>query len=225
MVVKRLKQFIDKKGINVAAFEKSVGFSNAAFRKLLDSNGSIRSNKLEKILQKYPDLNPVWLMTGKGKMQIGYEEQDIATNLFNESYPLYGEYQPIPLVASEEIADFIYNKIEAMDFNIKDRYVIPDLQSRGVKFLIRVLDSSMHPTYPNGSILACRPIEDQSFFQWNKVYVLDTDQGLLIKRLHFILGEPDFFECRSDNQDNLPFSINKKSIKGIYIVAGAILFE
>lgn len=68
MILQRLKQYIDEKGISVAAFERSVGMSNASFRRSLNNDRAIGTDKLEKILKLYSDINPDWLITGKGSM-------------------------------------------------------------------------------------------------------------------------------------------------------------
>ena len=68
MILDRLKEYIDFKNINVSSFEKSIGMSNASFGKSLKNNGAIGTDKLENILQVYPDINPVWLLTGQGDM-------------------------------------------------------------------------------------------------------------------------------------------------------------
>lgn len=71
MVLQRIKAYIDYKGIKVAAFEKSIGMSNASFGKSLKNNGTIGADRLEIILNTYPDLNPTWLLTGQGDMLQG----------------------------------------------------------------------------------------------------------------------------------------------------------
>lgn len=58
MILERLKQYIDAKGITIAAFEREAGMSNAAFGKALKNNGAIGTDKLENILSAYPDINP-----------------------------------------------------------------------------------------------------------------------------------------------------------------------
>lgn len=74
MILNRIKQYIDSKGITIAAFERSIGMSNASFGKSLKKGGTIGSDKLEKILQVYSDLSPVWLLTGEGSMLKGEGE-------------------------------------------------------------------------------------------------------------------------------------------------------
>jgi len=66
--IKRIKQYIDFKGIKISAFEKEIGMSNGSFASQLKNNKTIGVDKLENILKKYPELSPEWLLTGKGDM-------------------------------------------------------------------------------------------------------------------------------------------------------------
>lgn len=68
MILERIKEYIDFKGITVAAFERSVGMSNASFSKSLKNKGAIGTDKLENILSVYSDISPEWLLTGNGTM-------------------------------------------------------------------------------------------------------------------------------------------------------------
>lgn len=68
MILERLKQYIDFKGISVAAFERSIGMANASFGKSLKKQGAIGTDKLENILSVYPDISPMWLLKGVGDM-------------------------------------------------------------------------------------------------------------------------------------------------------------
>jgi len=131
----------------------------------------------------------------------------------------------IPLIPVEAIAGLAKGDITVMSYDIADRYLVPEFSSRGVDYLIRVSGSSMYPKYSNGDILACKPILDLSFFQWGKVYVLDTDQGALVKRL-FEGKTDDSIECRSDNKDHYPpFQLPRTSIRSVSIVVGVIRLD
>ncbi len=68
MILERLKQYIDSKGISIAAFERSIGMANASFGKSLKKRGAIGTDKLEKILTIYQDISPMWLLSGIGEM-------------------------------------------------------------------------------------------------------------------------------------------------------------
>lgn len=63
-IVERIKKYIDYKGITKYRFYKETSLSNG----FLDKTGNIGSDKCERIIYQYPDLNPDWLLTGKGNM-------------------------------------------------------------------------------------------------------------------------------------------------------------
>lgn len=60
----RIKIYIEYKGISKHAFCKATGFANG----FLDKNSNIGSDKFEKIIEIYPDVNPEWLINGRGNM-------------------------------------------------------------------------------------------------------------------------------------------------------------
>ncbi|HHT9079339.1 TPA: S24 family peptidase, partial [Flavobacterium psychrophilum] len=96
---------------------------------------------------------------------------------------------------------------------------------KGADFLIQVKGSSMYPKYNSGDIVACKKLQlNDLFFQWNKVYVLDTEQGAIIKRID-IGPDDDHVMIVSDNEKYRPFSLHKSKINAISIVMGVIRLE
>jgi len=67
-VLQRIKQYIDFKKLTIRTFEKTTGMSNGSFSSQLKNNKTIGVDKLENILRTYPEINPQWLLTGKGNM-------------------------------------------------------------------------------------------------------------------------------------------------------------
>lgn len=61
----RLLTFLKHLEIGQNAFEKKVGLSNGVISKIKEG---MTSESLKKIMEKYPDLNMVWLLTGEGTM-------------------------------------------------------------------------------------------------------------------------------------------------------------
>lgn len=64
----RLLEFVRYTGLPVYQFEKVCGLSNAYIKNI--SRG-IGADKLEKILNQFPQLNKTWLLTGNGEMLNG----------------------------------------------------------------------------------------------------------------------------------------------------------
>lgn len=105
-----------------------------------------------------------------------------------------------------------------------ERYVIP--MFAGADFLIPVKGSSMYPKYSSGDVVACKKLESWSFFQWGKVYVIDSSQGVLVKRVFEDPQDKDNILLTSDNKENYPpFSIPKEDIIAVSMVLGVIRIE
>lgn len=64
--IKRLRQFVDFKGISKYKFYQLTGIANG----YLDREGNIGTDKCEQILSVFPELNLAWLVTGEGEMII-----------------------------------------------------------------------------------------------------------------------------------------------------------
>lgn len=61
----RIMQYISYKRMTVQMFELKTGISNGAVAKMGDNT---RRSTLDKISNKFPDLNKAWLLTGEGEM-------------------------------------------------------------------------------------------------------------------------------------------------------------
>lgn len=233
-VKERLETYVKYKKLSNSAFCRSIGVS-AAF--ISSMRVSLQPDKAESIALRYPDLNISWLLTGSGEMlntesnavneNKEYSVGEFANNIVSQPDTAKAVLSTdgIPLITIDAVAGFANGDRTAMSYDVTENYLVPEFQVRGVEFLIRASGSSMYPKYSNGDILACRPIKDLTFFQWGKVYVLDTDQGALVKRL--FEGKDDaFIECRSDNKEHYPaFQIPKTSIRSISIVVGVIRLD
>lgn len=213
MVVQRLKQFIDFKGIKVAAFEAQIGMSNASFGKSLKNNGSIGADKIEKILSIFPELSAEWLLKGIDPM-INDHSKSTGTNQNNS----------IPLIPIEAVAGRGAGDLTIVDSDIEQRYVIPEFHK--ADFLIRVKGNSMYPKYSAGDILACIRVgkEKWSYLKWNTAFVLDTDIGVMVKRILKSTNKKEWI-LRSDNKEYQDIEMPITSIYGISMVMGVIRFE
>ena len=67
------------------------------------------------------------------------------------------------------------------------------------------------------------PLSDL-FFQWNKVYVLDTVQGALIKRVK-AGHDKEHILIVSDNDRYEPFELHMSQIRSVALVIGVIRLE
>jgi transcriptional regulator with XRE-family HTH domain len=66
-IINRLLQYIDSQTISGREFERKTGLTNGTIGKLR-KGVVLGADKLEKICVIFPDINPIWLMTGVGNM-------------------------------------------------------------------------------------------------------------------------------------------------------------
>src|SRR5690606_36230537 len=130
-------------------------------------------------------------------------------NLIREPQELYGKSEDtitsIPLIPIEAMAGFGNgHTAQIMEYDT-ERYIIPEFSELNVEFLIRMKGSSMVPKYNSGDLLGCRRLPMDTFFQWNKVYVIDTVQGALVKRIHKS-ERPGYIRAYPTTRITLPLS-------------------
>lgn len=128
----------------------------------------------------------------------------------------------IPLIPIEAMAGALTSDQTVLEYEC-ERYVVP--MFKGADFLIPVKGSSMYPKYSSGDIVACQRVSmSDLFFQWNKVYVIDTNQGALIKRIK-PGSDKDHVLIVSDNVKYDPFELPFSAIHAVALVIGVIRLE
>lgn len=211
-IKKNILYFIENQRIKKDDFYKNTGISASNF-KGIGLNSEMSSDKIVKILSLYPSINSKWLLTGIGDML----NPELPT-----ARPVENPTEGIPLIPIEAMAGYGGGEMQVMEFE-SERFVVPTF--KGADFLIQVKGSSMYPKYNSGDIVACKKLQSMDvFFQWNKVYVLDTEQGALIKRIDPGKDE-DHVLIVSDNEKYKPFNLPKYKINAISIVMGVIRLE
>ena len=67
---KRIKQYIDYKGLSVRSFEIKSTLKNGAIYRVIKNNTSLNGESIAALGNKWEDLNLNWLMKGEGEMLI-----------------------------------------------------------------------------------------------------------------------------------------------------------
>lgn len=163
-------------------------------------------------------INYDWLLTGEGSMLRTDEKIDNTPVAHHTEDPNEG----IPLLPVDAMAGAFTGEQQVLEYEC-ERYVVPAF--KGADFLIPVKGVSMHPRFSSGDIVACKRLSmDNVFFQWNKVYVIDTDQGPLIKRLK-PGSDKEHVLVVSDNTAYDPFELAISNIYHLALVIGVIRLE
>ena len=177
-----------------------------------------KADFLEKIARSF-DININWLLTGEGNMLSSESEKEENIPV---AHPSDSPMEGIPLIPISAMAGAFTGEQTVLEYEC-ERFVVPTF--KGAEFLISVKGSSMYPKYNSGDIVACKRLPmDDIFFQWNKVYVLDTDQGPLIKRVK-PGSDKEHVLIVSDNERYEPFELPLNRIYHVALVIGVIRLE
>ena len=223
----RLKKIITNQGLSIRAFEEKIGCSIGVINRCINKNTDVQSSVVIKIFTTFRDISPEWLLLGEGEMM----KTCITKNSIEEPHKEVCEVKiekeekdekQVPLVPLYAMAGQFPGEKEVMEYDC-ETYSVPGM--KGADFLIQVKGNSMNPTYNSGDIVACKWISMKDvFFQWGRVYVLDTEQGPITKRI-----EPghdaEHINIVSDNPDYKPFQLHLSQIYRIALVLGCIKLE
>ena len=172
----RLLAFIAAKNLSVRQFERACGFSNGYMRQLVDSPST---DKLNQILEAYPEINKVWLLAGEGDM-LKQEKTTLPVDT-NQGIPYY------------DVENFECGMPggfgKALEKSNPDGYFnFPWIKNDGSTFCVKAHGNSMvnvaDPVHSicHGSYIALKRSQVRAV-QWGEVYALATADGYIVKKL------------------------------------------
>lgn len=196
---------------NKSAFANAIGVTPSVVDNIVGKRQGKPSFDVVEKVSTLAEINIDWLITGKGDMlksSKGIKPTKDGTG--------------IPLIPVEAMAG-CFTGSQTILLQECDHYVVPAFKN--ADFLIYVRGDSMQPRYFSGDMVACKMLSPTDlFFQWGKVYVLDTDQGALIKKVE--QGTDDeTITLVSENENYKPFQIPRRAVYHIAIVMGLIRTE
>lgn len=213
MVRTRLEEYISYKGLSIRRFEIIIGAANGYVSNI---KLSITPAKQKKIQSAFPDLNMSWVLTGEGKMlrESNVTQTTNIPELPKETTKKDPQSKIVPLIPISaqggSLNDF---SISVMNYEC-EKVVSPMMD---VDFAISISGDSMAPEYPSGCQVLIKRINESAFIEWGKVYVLDTCNGTIIKKL-MPSESSDRVVCVSINPAYPQFEVAFKYIQGIYRV-------
>jgi repressor LexA len=223
-------KYLDFKGVSKYEFYQKTGVSNG----ILSQNNGLSEDNTLKFLSYYTDINTEWLFCNIGDMIKPNINDSLPNETVRETVRFSGKTKSIknltllnngiPLIPVDAMAGFGSGTIQVMDYDT-EKYIVPEFTELNVDFMIRVKGSSMYPKYNSGDLVACKKLTlNDAFFQWNKVYVLDTEQGALIKRIRKGI-DSEHLLIVSDNNSYDSFPLHLSKVNAIAIVLGVIRLE
>lgn len=172
---------------------------------------------------KHFSISAEWLLTGAGNMFHTHSSPLLKDDQTTVTIGKHSDKNNgIPLIPIDAMAGMLSGDDHTVMEYECEYYVIPVF--KGAEFLIQVKGDSMRPQYYSGDIVACKRLPLDTFFQWNRTYVIDSEQGVLIKKVE--KGSDDaHITLVSENKEYRPFEIAKEKIYSLALVIGVVRAE
>lgn len=216
-ILDNIRKLAEKEGITIGAIERKIGASKGVLSRAMTNGTDIQAKWITAIVENYPYVSADWLLTGKGEMITSSESSQKKMVKVSEQ-----SHEGIPLIPLDAMAGYFEGEMQVL-LRDCERYIVPGMPR--ADFLITVKGDSMMPSYFPGDIVACVrvPIKDV-FFQFGRVYVLDTNQGAIIKRIEKSEDDESILIV-SENEKYSPFTLHLSQVRSIALVIGLIRLE
>lgn len=227
-VKKRMKHFLSYIGISEGSFESMCGLGNGWVSNIGDS---IRTSTQNKILNIYPDLNIVWLLTGEGSMLKSDKFNDELVTKSGISYKELGNGKfrmTVPFVPQKAYAKYLDEVRDAEEMTYDTWDFIVDKIGHGDYRAFEIKGDSMDDdskrSICNGDVVLARdlgrehwvsPLNIKDFPYW----IIAYDNTVLCKQIVSHDVENGTITCHSLNDSpeyNTDFELKLDSVYKLY---------
>jgi phage repressor protein C with HTH and peptisase S24 domain len=195
-VKERIKKFIEHKGLPVSKFEEQCELSNGYISAMRKGFGA---DKLNNVLNVFPELNREWLLYGEGEMlkvpatvtmynPTAEERQEAGDGIDMSIYPaevveeikaeVVEEIEKemiVPIVPREVAANAETNIKEYIEDNASElEHFDPRKITASVDGAERICTTSMFPTFQPHDIVFVKFLKDKTRITDGKIYYFDT---------------------------------------------------
>lgn len=201
--IEKLRKFFENQNVTQKRIAEDLSVSPTYVNKLMTGQKGFGKKTAQQFHDLY-GLSVSWLITGEGDM-------------LNAPPPAADVRGKRPRIVNYANAG---PPTENMPQGIDDYCpVVEQLPDYDCSIVIH--GDSMLPTFHSGDEIAVKDITRSGFRQWGEPHVLNTSQGILIKRIY-----PDEankgYRCVSDNKEYEPFVIPESEVYNVYKVVGFI---
>jgi len=230
----RLQIVINDLNMNANSFATALGMNRAqSIYDVLnpDKKLGISTRLADKIIKVFPQYRKEWLVFGTGEKLNNsqtYLEKRRTIKLQNSK-----KEKAVPLFDAIATGSDTETDMSPIS-HASDTIVVGDLLQDS-QAAMRIYGNSMLPNYPSGCVVGLIQC-DKTFIEPGEVYVLETDDRRVLKRLFYKDDdfESGFFMCVSDNTHKFEggsrngklaypaFTIPIDMVRRLYLVTGVI---
>nr|DAI09005.1 MAG TPA: putative transcriptional regulator [Caudoviricetes sp.] len=228
----RVLYLAENKEISKQDFFRKTGLKYSNFTGK-SKESDLTSKSVAEILLKYPDVSPEWLLTGNGEMLksegatevIKTPRVEVIAPIKVEGRSLMPkvivlkdedvEEERIPLVPVMAQAGYLQGYDDPQYIKELPMYNLPGMRN-GTFRIFQVEGLSMYPTLQSGSYVVGQFVEDWEHISDNRIYVVVSTEGVIVKRVLNRIEKYGSLYCKSDNRVFPHINVKLKDVKEIW---------
>ncbi|WP_407479902.1 S24 family peptidase [Elizabethkingia anophelis] len=223
-VKNRIKEFVEHNDITISAFEKSINASNGYVNSISKSMGL---EKIDKILEKYPNINLEWLLTGKGTMLKERNGEIKPINGNRKTKDAILTIQEVPYYDLEATAGLQELFDSGKPHKVLDTIKIPNLPK--CDGAITVTGDSMYPLLKSGDMILYKETPIDNIF-FGEMYLLSVkvdnwEEYITVKYVQRSEKGEEYVKLVSQNSHHQPKDIKLNQISAIALIKASIRFN
>lgn len=206
-------ELAERLGETVFSLEKKLGLSHTRLDKAITRNSRLSSDILDKIIDKYPNVNREWLQAGQGHWLLDetqpadYRPLSIGTDIRHRK--AFGPAREedglvyVPVAAQAGYTRAFYDPVYV---NQLEKVRIPGIKYQGDNYrMFEVEGDSMQPTLEDGMQVIAQLVPGDAWkhIQQYYIHVIVTADQIMVKRLYYREEKQDFILI-SDNEALYP---------------------
>ncbi len=212
----RLEALVAHFNTNVKALSDLCGYDRpqAFYDILKGKTRNISPTVCDNLMRVFPALSRVWLMTGEGEMFAAPKETEVVKK--EETSEETPQVKMVPLVQLTASAGPIHSYYESgVELATCPKIPSPSVQA---DLAVPVSGDSMEPVFPDGAILFIKRINEASFIPWGHAMVLDTENGVFVKKVMPDTNDEKYIWAESANPKYPRMHIPTDAIFALYRV-------
>ena len=217
-VIDRLDAYMSHKGYSDTFVQSECGLSNGTLNKSRAEGRDLSRRATEAILNKFQEINRVWLTTGVGEM--------LLTASPPPTPPPNNDTILIPVASPDSIGGTRFNEEVNTEEYINGYLPFPTSIAHQGDVVIPIYGDSMEPTYKAGSMVLIREVELwREYLELGCTYVIGLVDDRRIIKTVMAGSDAKHLLLVSINPAHEPQEIDKKMIRSVWRVIASVRRE